>query len=171
MSNKTKTLCSAAMLTALSVVLGIFSVRIGLGIKISFKFLPVFLSAVLFGPLWAGLCGALSDILAYIVNPVGSFLPQITIVEFLYGVSYGIFLYKANSLNRTTACKAVGCILTNAVLLSTFAMAYVLKDLMGMGYWEMLLFRLPSVAVNTLLQFFGIFLTLKILQRTNIFKN
>ena len=47
-------LCNIAMLTV-AFVLGLYSVRIGLGIKMSFKFLPVFLCAALYGPLGGGI--------------------------------------------------------------------------------------------------------------------
>ena len=84
-------LCNIAMLTAVAFVLGLYSVRIGLGIKMPFKFLPVFLCAALYGPLGGGICGAVSDVLAHIINPAGPFLWQYTLIEFLYGVSFCFF--------------------------------------------------------------------------------
>ena len=62
--SKIKKLCTVSMLIAVSVVLGAYlTVRIGGGIKITFKFVTVFMSAYLFGPIVGGLVGLLSDII------------------------------------------------------------------------------------------------------------
>ena len=115
----TKRLCTMAMLIAIAFILGSAAIRIGATIKISFKFLPTFVSAVFFGPLWGGMCGLLSDALAYLINPgSGPYLLQIGLVEFLYGLSYGLFFYKANELNKKNIIKVFICIILNTLILS-----------------------------------------------------
>lgn len=158
---KTKQLCTVAMLIALSFILGAFSLRIGVGIKVSFKFLPVFLCSALFGPLMGGLCGALSDVVSYIVNPVGAFLWQYTLIEFLYGVSFGLFFYKKSGLNVENIIRLVICISINTVLLSTLANAYILKDLIGRTFIETIIYRTPSTIINMLFRYVGIILVLR----------
>lgn len=159
----TRMLCNIAMLTAVAFVLGLYSVRIGLGIKMSFKFLPVFLCAVLYGPIGGGICGAVSDVLAFLINPTGVFLWQYTVIELLYGVSFGLFFKNASGLNKTNVIKAILCITLNTVLLSIFANAYVLKNLINRTYIDTIIYRMPSTTVNMILRYIGIFAVLKIM--------
>lgn len=87
------------MLVAMEVVLSRFvSVRIPPTteylIKISFAFLPVAVAAMLFGPLWGGMCGALGDLIGALFFQAGStYFPGFTITAFLSGAVYGLFLY------------------------------------------------------------------------------
>ena len=87
-----KKLCILAMLTALTVVLAVYGTfRIGNVIKIPTKFITVFISAALYGPIWGGVVAAIGDLLNSFLMPVGPWLPQITIVEFLCGFMFGLF--------------------------------------------------------------------------------
>lgn len=160
--NNTKRICTMAMLIAIAFVLGSAAIRIGATIKISFKFLPTFVSAVFFGPLWGGMCGLLSDALAYLINPgSGPYLIQIGLVEFLYGLSYGIFFYKSNDLNKKNIIKVFVCILINTLILSLGVMSIILMDLTNTTFCQVLITRIPSSALNTILQISGISILLK----------
>ncbi len=68
-----KSLTVAAMLTALSVVIGIFCksfLNFGNGLfRITFENLPVLLSGSLFGPIVGGMVGAASDLVSYLLSP------------------------------------------------------------------------------------------------------
>ncbi len=124
-----KKLCMLAMLTALTVVLAIYcTFRIGNAIKIPFKFVTVFITAVIFGPIWGGVVAALGDILNALLVPVGPPLPQITAVEFLYGFIFGIFYYKktGNYFLRTILC---------ALTLTVIDITLVSYLLTGVGYF------------------------------------
>ena len=102
-----KKLCILAMLTALTVVLAVYGTfRIGNVIKIPTKFITVFISAALYGPIWGGVVAAIGDLLNSFLMPVGPWLPQITVVEFLCGFMFGLFFYKraARYLLRTVLC-------------------------------------------------------------------
>ena len=155
-------ICSIAMLIAVAFVLGALSIRIGAGIKISFKFMPVFISAAMFGPFWGGLCGALSDLLSYLLNPgSGPLMLQITFVEFLYGVLFGLFFYMAENISRKNVLKTIFCVSLNASVLSLGIMSYILMDLVGLTYMQTVIMRIiPSIA-NMIIQFFGILAILK----------
>lgn len=158
----TKKICTTAMLVAIAFLLGAASLRIGSGIKISFKFLPVFVCSALFGPFYGGLCGALADFLSYFLNPGGgSLIPQITVVEFLYGFSFGIFFHKCAYLNKKNVLKAALCVLFNTLLLSLGVMSFILKDLVGLTYTQTLIMRLWSSSLTMLIQFFGIVILLR----------
>ncbi len=155
-------ICTVAMLVAAAVVLGMYSLRIGSGIKISFKFIPMVVCSAFFGPVWGGLCGGVSDFIAYLFNPAGgAYLFPISIVEFLYGVSYGLFFYGIKKFDKTTMFKVVACILLNTVVLSTFVMAYILKDLMGMTYMSAIIYRMPATLLNMVIHLVGVTLILK----------
>lgn len=158
----TKKICTLAMLIAISVILGMLSLRFGPAIKISFKFISVFLCSMLFGPVAGGLCGGISDFLAYFVNPgSGALMWQITIVEVLYGVSFGLFFKNAKGLNLKNFVKLIVCLLINTILLSLIAMSFILKDLMGVTFYQTLLIRVPSAVFNFFIQALGISYALK----------
>ena len=62
----------AAMLTAISVVIGIFCknfLNFGGGLfRVTFENLPIILSGILFGPVTGGLVGAASDLISYMLS-------------------------------------------------------------------------------------------------------
>ena len=98
-------ICTAAILIAITVVLAIYGTfRIGNAIKIPIKFVSVFITAYFFGPWVGGICGALGDILNALIVPVGAWLPQLTLLEFLSGFIYGMLFYKRK-------CDGIGYIL------------------------------------------------------------
>lgn len=87
-------LCALALLTAITVVLAVFcTIRVGAAIKIPLKFISVFLTAVIFGPWYAGLSAALGDILNLLLAPSGAPLPLLTLLEFVNGFIFGLFFY------------------------------------------------------------------------------
>ena len=87
-------LCTLALLTAITVVLAVFcTIRVGSAIKIPLKFISVFLTAVIFGPWYAGLSAALGDILNLLLAPSGAPLPLLTLLEFVSGFIFGLFFY------------------------------------------------------------------------------
>ncbi len=153
----TRELCTLAMLLSITAILGIFfTVRIGEGIKIPTKFLPVAISGMLFGPFWGGIIGALADILAYLVNPVGAFMPQITLVEFLYGFTYGMFLRNINR-NGKGFFKAWGLVAVQIVFLHFLLTSLLLMPIMGgLSYSAVLSMRSIPAAINLALQLLGI---------------
>lgn len=63
-------------------------------VRVSFGFLPLALSGMLFGPLVGEITGAVADILGMLIFPKGAYFPGFTVSTALSGVVYGIFLYK-----------------------------------------------------------------------------
>lgn len=108
----------SAMLLAIRVILGFFTVLITPTIKIGFSFLPVALSGMLYGPVVAGAIGGLGDILSYIVNPAGgAYFPGFTISGIIAGIIYGLFLYqKEVKLIRIILCKLVILVVVDLTL-------------------------------------------------------
>ncbi len=137
-----KKLCILSLMTAITAILSIYcTFRIGNAIKIPFKFVSVFLTAVMFGPLWGGMIAVLGDILNVFLAPSGPWIPMITAVEFLNGIVFGIFFYKRSYetksyFSRTFVCCLIllllDMILTSAVLTNvgyfpTFAAALIMR--------------------------------------------
>ena len=113
----TKDLCALALLTAITVILALTAtIRIGNYIKIPLKFISVFLTGVLFGPLWAGASAAVGDIFNAFFSPVGSFMPQITLVEFLSGFLFGFFMFGTQKNQNRFYAKACLCVLAQFML-------------------------------------------------------
>jgi ECF transporter S component (folate family) len=64
-------------------------------VRIGFTFIPIAISAIMFGPIPSGISAALADIVGMMLfSTGGSFFPGFTLTAFLTGVIYGIFLYK-----------------------------------------------------------------------------
>lgn len=64
-------------------------------VRIGFTFLPIAISGIMFGPLFAGLTAALADFVGVMLFPTGGpFFPGFTISALLTGLIYGLFLYK-----------------------------------------------------------------------------
>lgn len=88
----TKTIAYLSVLTAMEIVLSRFLSISAWNIKIGFSFVPIAVAAILFGPLQAGIVGALGDFLGAILFPIGPYFPGFTLTAFLVGVVLGLLL-------------------------------------------------------------------------------
>ncbi|QPG52822.1 folate family ECF transporter S component [Heyndrickxia coagulans] len=88
-------------------------------IRIGFTFIPTALSAVLLGPLFAGITAGLADIIGMVLFSGGAaYFPGFTLSAFLSGAIYGLFLYR-KSVRFWRVCMAV-LIITVVVNLGCF---------------------------------------------------
>ncbi len=93
---KIRVLCALSMLIALGVVLDFTSgIYVTPEIKITFSFVAYGVAGALLGPVPAMICGALVDVLMWLLKPAGAFFPGYTLSAMLTGLIFGIFLYKA----------------------------------------------------------------------------
>ena len=148
-----KTLVVTAMMIALGVVLGFYTVQIGDFLKIGFSGLANELTAMLFGPVVGGLMGGVTDIQKFVIRPTGPFFFGFTLNAVLGAVIYGMFWYKRPlSLKRVFAAK-----ITVAIVVNLFLNTYWLSILYGKGFAALLPARaikqLISVPVDSLLFF------------------
>lgn len=153
-------MCVLAMLIALSVLFAVYGTfRVGSGIKVSIKFIPIFVAASIFGPLWGGVAGALSDIIAFLINPVGgALIPQITLVEFLYGFTYGLIFANVHSWSGyKTMLKIIIAVIFHILVLNLALTSYFLAPILNMSYRSAVIMRAPSALVNMALQLVGLF--------------
>ncbi|MDD2979338.1 MAG: folate family ECF transporter S component [Hespellia sp.] len=115
-----RTLVASAMLLAVAVVLGFFTLQVTDYIKLGFASIANELSALMFGPVVGSLVATLADIIKYIVKPTGAFFPGFTISAFLGGLIYGMMFYKKPlSFKRILAAKVVEAVFIN-ILLNTY---------------------------------------------------
>lgn len=85
---------TVGVLIAIAVVLdGFGSIRIGDFLKINFTFLPLAVIGMLFGPSVGFISGLAVDVVGYLVNPIGAFIPWLVLITGLEGLIYGLVLY------------------------------------------------------------------------------
>lgn len=122
----------SAMMLALSVIFGFFKIPLSQVSEIRLQFLPVAAEGILFGPLYGGIVGGLSDILCYIVRPTGAFFPGFTVSAVIQGIIYGLILHKDHGLKRIMI----------ALILDTVIVSLILNPL-----WLMILYGNSFVVV------------------------
>jgi len=71
--DKIRIMTASAMMTALSIIIGIFCksyLNFGMGLfRITFENLPIILSGILYGPIIGGVVGVASDLISYMLSP------------------------------------------------------------------------------------------------------
>ena len=118
---RTQTLATAGVYLAIQMVLSsLGAIQVSESLKISLGHLALAPTAMLFGPVVAGMQGALSDVLGLIIKPVGPYFPGFTISAALGGVVYGLFFYRnVPRLSQIVASRLIICLFIN-ILLNTF---------------------------------------------------
>lgn len=160
-----KQMCTLAMLVAITVVLSYVSgyLRIGNSVKFSLSFISVYVSGALFGPFWGGFVGAAADVVSHFVNPVGAYIWQFTLIEFVYGLSYGVLFYRSERKKQRRLWPTVTACVLGQGLISLFYKTYVLTELgfMPSAYGINVYTRILPVIVMAALKLVAIYLTEK----------
>lgn len=132
-----RTITISAMLAAIAIVLGMFSITIGSYIRIGFASIPNGICAYLFGPAVGGVFSGVLDIIKYLMKPEGAFYPPMTLVTILAGLLYGFMYYKKTlTLPRVLLTKFIVMLICN-VCLNTLC----LTDLLGTPFFVLLPMR------------------------------
>ena len=143
----TRMLTTLALLTAVEIVLSRFLSINAWNIKIGFSFVPIVIAAILYGPVTAGVVGALGDFIGALLFPIGAYFPGFTATAFLMGVVFGLFLHKEQSLKRT-----VSAVLINQFILGLFVNSFWISILYGSPYGPLLATRVVQAALLTVVQ-------------------
>ncbi len=141
----TLVLTQAAVTIALEIVLNRFASINTLGLKIGLSFAPIALCAMLNGPLIAGACYALADLLGALLFPIGPYFPGFTLMAFVMGVVYGLFLYNKPTLRFWSflAPTLINCLVIGLCINTAWvAILYGSKT-----YWGWFVYRLSQYAV------------------------
>ena len=160
----TKKLCTLALLIAITIILSAISgyLRIGNFSKLTISFISVFIAAYAFGGIAGGIVAALADIISCFINPVGPFMIQLTVIEFIFGFIYGLFFYKTKQKNYITM--VVSCVsiqfITNLQLKTA-----ILSITYSTPFEVFFISRLPMCVVQFVI-IFAVLLTIKPLLKT-----
>lgn len=159
-----RTLAGASMLLAVIVVLGFYRLQLTEYIRIGFDSIAKELTGMLFGPVVGCAVGGLSDIIAYIMKPVGGFFPGFTISTMLAGIIYGVVLYKRPvSLVRIIAANSVVTIVVNLILNT-----YWLTILYGDAFFALFPARAVKQLIMLPIEVVLFYVTAKAVSRTNL---
>lgn len=145
-SEKIKKLIALSMLVALEIVLSRFLSINTIGTKIGFSFVPIVITAFLFGPISAGIVYALADFIGAILFPIGPYFPGFTACAFLMGFTYGFFLYKKQRVGLIK--NILPPVLINNIIYGLFINTAWVSILYGSKtYWGWFVFRLAEYAL------------------------
>lgn len=133
---------TVALMVALHIILSRFLSINAWNLKIGFSFVPVFAAAVLYGPLVAGLVGALGDFLGAILFPIGPYFPGFTLTCCLTGLAFGLLLYKKQTVPRIAAATAV-----NQLVIGLLVNSYWISMLYGSPYGGVVAGRIIQCAI------------------------
>ncbi len=131
---------------------------------ISVDFIPVFIVAVIFGPLCSALTYALADAIGATLFPVGPFNPGITFTLFLLGLAFGLVFYKkdlSGKLLWLRSLLAAAISLLIKLLGTTYFLYLTFGGPNGMGYFAYVISRIPNCVIFAAL----VFVLLPIIQR------
>ena len=138
-----KALAMTAILLAVAVVLGFYTLQVTDFIKIGFAFIADEMTGMLFGPVVGGLMGGAADLVKFLVRPTGPFFPGFTISGAASGIIYGMVLYKKPpTLGRVALANGIVMIVVN-ICMNT----YWLTLLYGDAFFAILPARIIKQAV------------------------
>ena len=134
-----------AMMTALSVVLNRFCSIHTAGWTIGFAFVPVALTAIVYGPAAGAAVGGLADLIGALLFPFGPYHPGFTVIGALMGAVYGWFLHREKP--RFFPHILLPAVLNNLVLGLCVNTVWVGQLYGSRTYWGWFTYRLPEYAV------------------------
>lgn len=138
----TRSMVTVALLVAMEIILSRFLSFSIWNMKIGLNFIPVVLAAIMFGPLQAGIVGALGDFIGAILFPIGTYFPGFTLSAFLMGVVFGLLLHKKQTLQRV-----LGAVGLNQLVLSLLLNTLWVSVLYGSPYSALLATRILQTLV------------------------
>lgn len=123
---------------------------------LSVDFIPVFIAAVFFGPVWSAVTYAAADAIGAVLFPVGPFNPGITFTLFLLGAALGLIYYKKELGGKWAWIRALMAAAT-AFVIKLFGTTYFLfltyGGPEGAGYWAYVVSRIPNCIIFAALMF------------------
>ena len=145
-----------SLLIAMSIVLTrLASIRIAIGgiegIRIGFGKLPIILSGIMFGPVSGGIVGSLSDIIGYLIQPMGPYLPHFTVISALSGALPPILLYLLRNSNYHYILKIVIIITITIITTDLFLVPYTLNLIFHIPIQILIFPRLVSAPVTIII--------------------
>ena len=163
---KLKTIVITALLIAVGIILGQFSVQLTETTKIGISFIATQMTANLFGPVVGGIMGGVADILKFINKPTGGFLIGYTISAILGPMIYGVMLYKKPiSFWRIFLSKTVVAILINLLLGTFWSYHYF-----GAAFWAAIPAKLLQQVIQVPIQSVIYYFVMVALKKAKVFQ-
>ena len=163
---KLKTLVITALLIAIGIILGQFSIQLTETTKIGISFIATQMTANLFGPVVGGIMGGVADILKFIIKPTGPFLVGYTISAILGPMIYGVMLYKKPiSFWRILLSKVVVAILINLLLGTFWSYHYF-----GAAFWAAIPAKLIQQVIQVPVQSIIYYFVMRALKEAKVFQ-
>lgn len=106
----------AALIAAITIVIGGLFIPVGENLRIYFTFLTCSVGCAIYGPLMGLLVGAATDTLNFIIFGGGAYFPGYLISEMLGNLIYALFLYR----KRITVARLAGAKLIINVFVNIF---------------------------------------------------
>jgi ECF transporter S component (folate family) len=126
-SKITKLVVISFMITLEVLLTRIFAIFMPTSFRLSLGFLPVAMTSILYGPLWAGISYAMGDLIGMLIFPMGPYFPGFTLTAFLTGLTFGLVLYgRPVTFKRTLLASLIVVVFLNLIL-DTFWL-YLLFD-------------------------------------------
>ena len=159
-----KVLTTAAMLGALSVVIGIFCknfLNFGNGLfRVTFENFPIILSGILFGPAVGAAVGIVSDMVSYFLSTQSfAISPIVTLGAALVGAVSG--LVSNYIIKKRGALRVVISTLAAHIVGSLIVKTFGIYAYYSMSYGMLLLYRIPTYAAIVAVESFFLCLIFK----------
>ncbi|HHY11634.1 MAG TPA: folate family ECF transporter S component [Firmicutes bacterium] len=138
----TRSIAMTGLLLALSVILTRFaSFRVAIGgiegIRVGIGGLPNIMAGMLLGPWYGLIAGAFSDILGFMLSPMGGYMPHFTLTAALFGAIPGIVFGMLNKNKKPSEVSVLhlGISVSCAVVIVSWGLTpYFLNTLFGLDY-------------------------------------
>lgn len=112
-----RTLAICAMMIAVNVILGYYTLDFSSYLRVSFGFITLPIVTMLFGPLVGCVSGILQDLVSFILRPTGGYLFTLTLNVGISGMIYGVMLYKKRiTFWRIFITKLIIIVVVNIIL-------------------------------------------------------
>ena len=143
MKSNTRKIVISAMLIAFDVIFSrLLAVNLLIA-KVGFGFAAIGVCAMLYGPVWAGACAAISDVVGALLFPTGAYFPGFTATAALTGVIFGLFLYK----NRPAFKQCFTAALTNCLAVTLILNSLMISFVFGPPLMPLVAARAAETAV------------------------
>lgn len=155
---KTQMIVMAGVLIALHVILSRFCSINAWNLKIGFAIVPIFVAACFYGPVFAGVVGALGDFMGAILFPIGAYFPGFTLTCFLTGILLGLLLHKKKSIPRILCA-----VLINELILGLLVNTLWISILYGSPFVPLIATRVIQCGIMIPVEFVVIYAMSKML--------
>lgn len=152
---------------AIKLIIGFYTIPVTPYLKISFSFLASAAIGMMFGPVVGAVCGGITDVISFMIKPMGPFFIGFTLVAIISGSLYGFLLYKKKvTLTRCIITEVIMMVFINLLLNTWMSSMLYGKGFMAIIY-PRLIKNLCQLPVNIAMLYFVLTLINKITKSNN----